>query len=58
MLAFKEKIIGYLLSSLSKGQHSSKEKIMILEILERDLISSKHNSNLFNKLYNYLMEED
>lgn len=31
---------------------------MILEILERDLISSKHNSNLFNKLYSYLLEEE
>jgi hypothetical protein len=51
-------VIGYLLTSLSKGQHSSKEKILILEILERDLISSKHNSNLFNKLYNYLLEEE
>ena len=58
MLAFKEKIIGYLLTSLNKGQHSAKEKIMILEVLERDLISSKHNANLFNKLYYYLLEED
>jgi hypothetical protein len=58
MLGFKERVIGYLLSSLVKNQHSAKEKIMILEVLERDLISTKHNSNLFNKLYNYLLEED
>jgi hypothetical protein len=30
----------------------------MLEILERDLISSKHNINLFNKLYIFLLEED
>jgi hypothetical protein len=58
MLGFKEKVIGFLLASLNKGQHSPKEKIMILEVLERDLISTKHNSNLFNKLYFYLLEED
>jgi len=56
MLGFKEKVIGFLLNSLNKGQHSPKEKILILEVLERDLISSKHNSNLFNKLYFYLLE--
>ena len=57
-LGFKEKVIGYLLTSLNKGQHSPKEKILILEVLERDLVSSKHNANLFNKLYYYLMEQD
>lgn len=51
-------MIGFLLSSLIKGQHPPKDKILILEILERDLISSKHNVNLFNKLYSYLIEED
>ena len=58
MLGFKEKVIGFLLASLNKGQHSPKEKILILEVLERDLISSKHNATLFNKLYFYLLEED
>lgn len=58
VLGFKEKAIGFLLTSLMKNQHSSKDKIMILEILERDLISSKHNIALFNKLYTYLIEED
>lgn len=57
-MGFKEKVIGYLLASLVKNQHHSKDKILILEILERDLISSKHNVALFNKLYNYLIEED
>lgn len=58
MLGYKERVIGYLLLSLTRGQHSPKEKISILEVLERDLISSKHNSNLFNKLYSFLLEED
>jgi hypothetical protein len=30
VLGFKEKVIGYLLASLVKNQHSSKDKIMIL----------------------------
>jgi signal recognition particle GTPase len=58
VLAFKEKAINYLLASLSKSQQSSKDKITVLEILERDLISSKYNVALFNKLYTYLIEED
>lgn len=56
VLAFKEKAINYLLASLSKNQQSSKDKITVLEILERDLISSKYNVALFNKLYTYLIE--
>lgn len=47
-----------MLTSLLKNQHSPKDKILILEILERDLISTKHNVQLFNKLYVYLIEED
>ena len=30
----------------------------ILELLERELISSKHNSNLFNALYDLLEKDD
>lgn len=33
VMGFKEKAIGYLLTSLIKNQHASKDKIMILEIL-------------------------
>jgi hypothetical protein len=58
VLAFKEKVIHSLLSSLVKNQHNPKDKILVLEILERDLISSKHNVALFNKLYSYLLDED
>jgi len=58
MLNFKEKMIGYIIHTLSKYQPSPKDKILMLEILERDLISSKHNINLFNKLYHFLEQED
>lgn len=58
MLNFKEKMIGYIIHTLSKCQPSPKDKILMLEILERDLISSKHNINLFNKLYHFLEQED
>ncbi len=58
LLSFKEKMIGYVITTLSKYQPSPKDKILMLEILERDLISSRHNINLFNKLYHFLLEED
>lgn len=46
------------MAALNKGQIAPKDKNLILEILERDLISTKHNVHLFNKLYSYLIEED
>jgi len=58
VLAFKDKAIGYLLASLVKDQHCFTDKMTVLEIQERDLISSKHNIALFNKLYTYLTEYD
>ena len=57
-LAFKEKIIGLCLVVLDGGKPSQADKIAILELLERQLISSKHNSNLFNKLHSYLVNDD
>jgi len=55
LLTFKEKMIGYVINTLSKYSPAPKDKILMLEILERDLISSKHNINLFNKLYHFLL---
>lgn len=43
---------------LENGKPSQLDKISILELLERELISSKHNSNLFNKLFSYLNTDD
>ncbi len=43
---------------LENGKHSQADKIAILELLERELISSKHNSNLFNRLHYYLVNDD
>lgn len=51
-------MVGYIINTLSKYQPQPKDKILMLQILERDLISSKHNINLFNKLYHFLLEED
>lgn len=56
LLTFKEKMIGSVITALSKFQPAPKDKILMLEILERDLISSRHNIILFNKLYYFLME--
>lgn len=57
-LLFKEKMIGVCLSFLENSKTSQQDKISILELLERELISSKHNSTLFNKLYNFLTNDD
>jgi hypothetical protein len=58
VLNFKEKMIGILLMFLDNSRATSQDKISILEVLERDLISSKHNSILFNKLYYFLVHDD
>ena len=55
--AFKERVIGFILNSLNRHNHTSSEKIHFMELLERDLVSSRHNVNFFNKLYTYLVEE-
>lgn len=43
---------------LLKNTLTTREKLVILEILERDLISTKHNVTMFQRLYSYLLEED
>lgn len=58
-LLVKEKVIGRCLMVLKEGKPQPAEKIGILELLERELlISSKHNSNLFNTLYDILEKDD
>lgn len=37
---------------------TQQDKIAILELLQRQLISTKYNSSLFNKLYNFLTTDD
>lgn len=51
-------MIGVCLNFLESSKALQQDKIAILELLERELISSKHNSTLFNKLYNFLTNDD
>ena len=58
LLLFKEKIFKHFAHILSESRLGSKDKISLLELLERELISTKYNSNLFTILYNCLIHDD
>jgi hypothetical protein len=62
---FKEKLIEILLESLSNHTISldvsddiQKSKIAILEILEREFVSTKFNTALFQKLFEILQRDN
>lgn len=65
MSNFKDKLIEVLLESLNShpinleaSEEIQKSKMAILEILEREFISTKHNTSLFLKLFEILQRDN
>lgn len=65
---FKEQLIELLLQSLGShpignnitdtSEEFQKSKMVILEILEREFVSSRHNNTLFQKLFEILQKDN